>query len=392
MLLQKGVETIFGDQEFLIIAEVSKIKERHTRYYIELVEYEWGKVIATSHGLITNPSVLFTPLRQRRLKLDELKWQQILMTCRVVFHKDYGYQLVVREISAEYTLGSIKKKEHTIKEELVKLWIYDLNKQKPLGLPPYKLAIISSSGSEWLRDFLGVLHWSNYRYTYTLFESAIHGNVANQEVHRTLQKIYEQLKHPEAIDEKAGFDLVVIVRWWGGTSGVMRYNDLNIAKGICYMPVPVMMAVGHTSDQYLLDDIACYSAKTPTDAAYLIVGRYDNLKAEIATIYDEIMRLVDDRIRLFTNTIESMRVTIDQSIQLRIESYRTNIESWYEYVCFSKPEKILQSGYALLQDTEWHYLHKEAVNSLSDGHEFVVVTHKKKLIVRVVGSSAHHEI
>jgi hypothetical protein len=110
-ILQKSMEMIFAEQEFLIIAQVSKIKERHTRYYIELTEYEESKVIASSHGVIINPSVLFSPLKERNLKLDELIGQQILFTCRVVFHKDYGYQLYIQHISPEYTLGSIKKKE-----------------------------------------------------------------------------------------------------------------------------------------------------------------------------------------------------------------------------------------------------------------------------------------
>ncbi len=81
-MMQQGIEMIFAEHEFLIIAEVSKIKERHTRYYLELVEYEESKIIATSHGLITNPSVLFTPLKERKLRLDELKGQQILMTSK----------------------------------------------------------------------------------------------------------------------------------------------------------------------------------------------------------------------------------------------------------------------------------------------------------------------
>ncbi|MBP7008065.1 hypothetical protein KBB05_05160 [Patescibacteria group bacterium] len=37
------------------------------------------------------------------------------------------------------------------------------------------------------------------------------------------------------------------------------------------MPIPVIIAVGHTNDQYLLDEIAWMSAKTPTDAAYQLI-------------------------------------------------------------------------------------------------------------------------
>ncbi len=146
------------------------------------------------------------------------------MTCRVNFHKDYGVQLHIQNISSEYTLGTLKKKEQDIKGELKSLGIAELNKQKKLGLPPYRIAVISSPSSEGLKDFLQVMQESEYSFSYQLFESAIHGNNANGEIYQALQKIYKQ------IDEEKNFELVLIVRGGGGASGVMRYNDINIAK------------------------------------------------------------------------------------------------------------------------------------------------------------------
>lgn len=397
-IIQKGVEMMFAEHEFLIIAEVNKIKEWHTRYYIELVEYEGNKVIATSHGLITNPAVLFGPLRERKLKLQELVGQQILITCKVDFHKDYGYQLHINQISAEYTLGSIKKKEANIKEQLQELWIYNLNKQKTLWLPPYRIAIISSPSSEGLKDFLDVLEHSDYHYSYELFETAIHGNTANGEIYKTLQKIYKLLPvaslQPSAAsngykadswEPVAGsqFDLVVIVRWGGGSSGVMWHNDLNIAKGICHMPIPVMMAVWHTSDQYLLDEIACFSAKTPTDAAYIIVSRYDSLKAQIDSLYEDMCRCKDERLKIYLEAIEKSKLEIENSVVQRLDLYKHSIQSWYDIIASSKPEKMLQSGYALLYDEQDTLLNKSAIDNLQKWDLMQVRVYDKILNVQI---------
>jgi exonuclease VII large subunit len=37
------------------------------------------------------------------------------------------------------------------------------------------------------------------------------------------------------------------------------------------MPIPVIIATGHTADTSLLDEIVRYAAKTPSDAAHLII-------------------------------------------------------------------------------------------------------------------------
>lgn len=39
-------------------------------------------------------------------------------------------------------------------------------------------------------------------------------------------------------------------------------------------------------------------------------------------------------------------------IQSKLETYRSNIQSWYELISNSRPEKMLQSGYALLHSLD----------------------------------------
>ena len=128
-LVQQGISTLFGEHEFLIIWEVSKVKKWNTRFYIELVEYKGSTVVAHAHGVISNQSILRKPLQEWGITLEELTGKQILMTCRVSFHKDYGVQLHIQDISSEYTLWTLKKKEQDIKGELQSLGIAELNKQ-----------------------------------------------------------------------------------------------------------------------------------------------------------------------------------------------------------------------------------------------------------------------
>ena len=381
-LVAKWIQTLFGSQEFLIIAEVSKVKQWNTRLYIELVEYEDNQVVAHAHAVVTDPSVLFGPLRQWKLKLDELKGQQILMKCTTDFHKDYGYQLHVHHIFPEYTLGRIKQKTDSIKEQLIELWVFDLNKKKTLGAPPYHFAIVSSETSEWLKDFFQVLDDFGCQYTYTLYHTAIHGNAANAAVYKTLQDIYKTLD-PKEEAQWVRYNMVIIIRGGGGASGIMRHNDFNIAKGICYMPVPVMMAVGHTSDQSILDEVAYASAKTPTDAAYQLVGKYQALSDQIQTMYLDITQWAQQKLQYFAQYIDTRKIDIDTLTQHKIELYTTNVQSWYDYICSSTPDKMLQSGYALLSWKDAQLLSKQQIESLDIGDELIVKAYDKQFLMTI---------
>lgn len=378
LLVRQWFEQLFGDQHFLIVAQVSKIKERHTIYYLELVEYEWDKVLATSHALIKNPSLLFAPLRERKLNLQDLVWQQILITCSAVFHRDYGHQLHIHHISSEYTMGTIQKKITDITGQLQQLWIFTLNKQKNLTLPPFHIALISSASSEWLNDFLYTMNHSDYQYSYRLFPTAIHGNMANSEIYQTLKIIYSLIDSRSEL-----FDLVLIVRWGGGASGILWHNDLNIAKGICYMPVPVMIAVGHTNDQFLLDQIACFSAKTPTDAAYQLIWYYDTLKQSLDHYHNDNISLCNQHFDWRDREYRLLYSSIIEHISTIKEWYRVSIGLWYDQIMSTRPEKMLQSGYALLHSRSGDLMSKMDIVGIEPQDELIVHIYDRKLLVTV---------
>lgn len=395
-LVSKWIQTLFGSEQFLIIWEVSKIKQWNSRFYIELVEYQNSRVVAHAHALLTNQSILWKPLREWWITLEELVGQQILITCLVRYHKDYGVQLDIQHISSEYTLWSIKKKTMSIKDELTRLWILYKNNQKKLWLPPYRIAIVSSASSEWLKDFLNVLQESDYRISYELFDTAIHGNAANEEIHRTLRKIYEKTSYALKDEELRSahweqfmenwefpFDLVAIVRGGGGSSGILWHNDIHIAKGICFMPIPVMIAVGHSSDQFLLDEISAYSAKTPTDAAYQIISYYEDCNAELSTLYIWITTSIKEKLQSYELQLELIMGEIRLYSEKKLTDYNKNIQSRYDFIMATRPQKLLQSGYALLETSDWKVMNKLEIDDLQVGEDIILKVYDKEFLVSV---------
>lgn len=54
------------------------------------------------------------------------------------------------------------------------------------------------------------------------------------------------------------------------------------------MPVPVIVAIGHTPDKFILQDIARYGAKTPTDGAYKLIELMQMWEGHLTDLYTSI--------------------------------------------------------------------------------------------------------
>lgn len=377
-IADKWFKTLFGGFDFWCTSEIIKIQQIGKNTYMELVEYEGeGKVKAKAKACIFDEAITKKFLQQTSIRsLAELAGAKILFHGYFSFHQEYGFSIVIKELSAEYTIGQLQKKQDDILLELQKLWIAYNNKQQQWWCPTYTVAVISSETSAGLKDFQTVIEQSGYRVHYSYYFCAIHGNDAMDQVHMQLQKIYADIQSGKKIDA------VAIVRGGGGSSGIIWQNDLNIAKGICLMPVPVIVAIGHTPDKFILQELAWYGAKTPTDAAYKVVEVMDGWSASIDEIYENIVYSVEEKIVTLRERIETYHNAISQKLVQYIRETRLQIDAWYSTISAVSPEKLLQHGYALLLQN-WEYITKEHIDSLKTGDSLQMKIYHKNFIIEI---------
>src|SRR5439155_15050742 len=78
-----------------------------------------------------------------------------------------------------------------------------------------------------------------------------------------------------ALDRLA--DVVIVARGGGSFEELMAFNQEAVVRAIQAMRIPVITALGHTSDRTLADLVADREARTPTAAAEMVVPKKADL-------------------------------------------------------------------------------------------------------------------
>ena len=375
-IVQEWFREVFFEFQFWVSAEIMKIKKHKSRYYLDLIQYnDAGDVLAKARGIIRDEQVISDFVHDTQLSLDDLVGKTLMMSAKCNFHHQWWFSLTIDQISSEFTLWEAAKQQQHIRNTLQQLWIYKHNKQTILGLAPMRIAAISSATSEWLKDFLSVIQESDFGIKVDMYQSAVHGNIAKQQVTQALDKI---------VKSEVPYTAVCLMRWWGGGDGIVRQNDLEIAKKVCELKVPMILAIGHTSDKSILDEIVYHSCKTPTDAAYVLVSTLAQRHTQITDTYQHISDISHSKLSLIQEATQRYyddicTLSINQHIKIQ-----KNITSRYDSISQFGPAAVLSKWYALLISLELDIIDTKSISKIKTDDEFVVKTATKNITVKAI--------
>jgi exodeoxyribonuclease VII large subunit len=82
-------------------------------------------------------------------------------------------------------------------------------------------------------------------------------------------------------DEEQLADVVIVARGGGSFEELMAFNQEAVVRAIQAMRIPVVTALGHTSDRTLADLVADREARTPTAAAEIVVPNKQDLLRQL---------------------------------------------------------------------------------------------------------------
>ncbi len=379
-IVNQKFSEFFESFDFWFMAEISRFSSSKWHVYLDLVQFDENhNIIAKARWIIWEISLWQKFLNEIWLTQNELKWIKLLMHWKVNFHCDYWFSIIIDDLSSEYIIWQLQKKKTDIIQELIKLWILNKNKNTNLWFPPYRIAVISSKTSQWLNDFETILNQSQLNFFVDKYFASIHWNQAKKEVLFQLRAIFKEITKKWKV-----YSAVVIIRWWGGSSWILWQDDLNIAKWICHMPVPVIIAVWHTKDQYILDQIAYFSAKTPTDAWYFFVNKTKEYLDNVEIFYKNINNFCSKKMSDLAFLLKNLYERIEQQIKLKLHYLNERIEYYYSNITSIDPQKLNKYWYATLHNLKWKFLTKKKIEKLKEWDEIIIKVYDKQLKVKIL--------
>jgi exodeoxyribonuclease VII large subunit len=281
-------------QPVWVRAEVAQCNEARGHYYLDLVEKNdaLGEIAAQSRATIWERKYLTIRRRIGGALLDTLLQEgiEIQVQVRVEFHERYGLSLHIEDIDEHYTLGkmALQRRQILVQLEEKKL----LHKNKSISLSPVlqRFAIITSDRAAGWQDYLQHLETNifGYKFQNTPFFAAMQG--ANTE-----PEILAQLRRITPLSDR--FDAVLILRGGGAKMDLAAFDSLALAEAVANFPLPVLVGIGHETDETVLDIVAHSSLKTPTAVADFLINHALKFENSVASTTLLIQQITQQKLR-----------------------------------------------------------------------------------------------
>jgi exodeoxyribonuclease VII large subunit len=187
------------------------------------------------------------------------------------------YQLIVDYLEPRGE-GALRLAFEKLKALLEKEGLFSPERKRPLPFWPTRVALVTSAGAAAAQDFLGASVRRCPSARISLYPVPVQGPGAALEIAQALRDL----------NQRGGFDLIVLTRGGGSLEDLWAFSEESLVRAVAASRIPVLAAIGHSTDLSLTELAADQRAITPTAAAGLA---FPSLKEEGKRLRDLRRRL-----------------------------------------------------------------------------------------------------
>lgn len=179
-----------------------------------------------------------------------------------------------------------------MRQRLAAEGLFAASRKRPLPRWPRRIGIVTSSESAALQDIAITIARRWPLCEVVVAPCLIQGEKAPTSIVRALDLLGQE-------HGRSPLDVVIVSRGGGAASDLEPFNQESVARAVYRFPTPVVSAVGHETDNTVIDDIADRRASTPSAAAELVtpdredVGQH--VRAITLRVSAEARRMVHDK-------------------------------------------------------------------------------------------------
>jgi len=149
-------------------------------------------------------------------------------------------------------------------------------------------------------------------------------------------------------------------------------NDLELARCVCRLPVPVFTGIGHERDNTILDEVAHRRCDTPSKVIGWISGTvYANANAAIENLLS-ILKTAGDAIVIHDRSLELLRREVEASGKQLLTTAQHDLERFIDQIRHQSQSRILGVEHELARYLEAirHASHRQ-IGELDQGIEYL---------------------
>ena len=246
-------------QSVVVKGEVSGVTLRGGHVWFTL------KDVAATVG-----AVIFSSTARRLPFLPE-NGQELVLTCQVDYHAQYGrINLVVSKLDYDGA-GKLRAAIEQLKRRLEAEGAFEAERKRALPFLPSCIALITSPSGAVIHDLQQTI-WERFpNMRLVVYPALVQGTASQRSLVAALRQCNQDLVA----------DVAIVARGGGSFEELMAFNQEAVVRAIQAMRIPVITALGHTSDRTLADLVADREARTPTAAAEIVVPKKVDLLRQL---------------------------------------------------------------------------------------------------------------
>jgi|GEM_PF-847876 len=145
-------------------------------------------------------------------------------------------------------------------------------------------------------------------------------------------------------------DVILIARGGGGPDDLLPYQDGTLCRAIHACERPVMTAIGHESDDVLVNAAATHAAPTPTAAAMRLAHPAYTLQQQLPTLLRDLHQQVHHHLRHTQQQAERLLTRIADGTHHQLKQTQAQTHSLLRVIDASSPLRKLQQGYSIVRN------------------------------------------
>jgi exodeoxyribonuclease VII large subunit len=219
-------------------------------------------------GVSRLDAVLFADEARRVTTLPE-DGQVFVFRGRVDFFGKIGrLSFIVDQVEFD-DVGKLRARLEELKRRLEAEGAFAESRKRRLPFLPRAVALLTSPTGAVIHDLQETI-WERYpNMGVVVYPVQVQGAAAPMSISRALRRC----------NEEALADVIVIARGGGSFEEMYGFNSEVVARAILASRLPVVTALGHTSDRTVADLVADAECRTPTEAGARVVPKKSDLVA-----------------------------------------------------------------------------------------------------------------